>query len=204
MRLSILILTHKRPVLFKRCLESVLAQITPGVEILVNNDSFDIEEIKHPQVKYFYYRPASLCEIYEFLLRMARGNYVYYLEDDDYLAEGFLEQELNADLIVGNYCPKYQTTDTLKFMTMYKDEWITPEDFLANLNTEDLQLSQHIYNRRHIFDFNFPRDNNIHNDIKLTKHAALKARNIRTVSKVFYFQTIDGGDNISFPRISHA
>ena len=201
MHLSILILTHNRPKLFTRCLESVLTQITSGVEVLVNNDSHDITEIDHPQVKYFYYSSGSLCEKYKFLLEIAQGEYVYYLEDDDYLTKDFLTVELDADLIVGNYCPSYQTDNMLTFMTLYKDSWLTSDQFLDQLNTEHLQLSQHIYKRNTICDFEFPMDSNIHNDIKLTVHAALRAKRIKTVNKVFYYQTIDGGDNISFPAL---
>jgi glycosyltransferase involved in cell wall biosynthesis len=198
MKLSILILTHNRPQLFKRCLISVLRQITSDVEILVNNDSNDIEEIDHPQVKYFYHSEGSLCEKYKFLLKMAQGDYIYYLEDDDYLTNDFLNVELDADLIVGNYCPTYETSNMLTFMTLYKDDLLSSEQFLSNLNIEHLQLSQHIYNRSHIDDFEFPMDGNIHNDIKLTVYAASKATVIKTMNKIFYYQTIDGGDNISF------
>lgn len=200
MKLSVLIPTHNRPKLFARCLDSVLSQITSDVEVIVNNDSNDITEITHPQVSYHYNRFSSLCEVYKFLLTVAQGEYVYYLEDDDYLVDGFFEQDLNADLIVGNYCPKYNTPNTLTFMSLYKDGWTTTDSFLKNLNTEHLQLSQHIYKRSCIDDFDFPNDSNIHNDIKLTVHAALKAKTIRTSKKVFFFQTIDGGDNISFPK----
>ena len=46
MMLSILILTHNRPQLFKRALTSVLNNLPDyEIEILVNNDSQDIEEI---------------------------------------------------------------------------------------------------------------------------------------------------------------
>jgi glycosyltransferase involved in cell wall biosynthesis len=202
MKLSILILTHNRPKLFTRCLESVLSQITADVEVLVNNDSHDITEIDHPQVKYFYYSSGSLCEKYKFLLEIAQGEYVYYLEDDDYLYKDFLTVNLDADLIVGNYCPTYQTTDMLTFMTLYKDKRLTSDEFLNKLNLEHLQLSQHIYKRAHILDFDFPMDSHIHNDVKLTVHAALKATTIHTLNKVFYYQTIDGGDNISFYKNS--
>ena len=206
MRLSILILTHNRPALFKRCLESVLSQIIPGVEVLVNNDSSDIKEIAHPQVQYFYHKPNSLCEIYQGLLKLACGDYVYYLEDDDYLVGDFLEQKLSGDMVVGNYCPKYETVDMMGMMTMYKDEWLTPDDFLdrLSLNEEHLQLSQHIFKRSHIHDFDFPKDSHIHNDVKLVVHAALRARSIKTTKKIFYFQTVDGGDNISFPKAQYA
>jgi len=198
MKLSILILTHNRPKLFTRCLESVLAQITPDVEVLVNNDSHDITEVAHPQVSYFYYSSGSLCEKYKFLLEIAKGEYIYYLEDDDYLTKDFMSIELDADLVVGNYCPTYETKDMLTFMTLYKDNNPSPDQFLDNLNTEHLQLSQHIYKRNTIKDFDFPMDSHIHNDVKLTVHAALKAKSIKTISKVLYYQTIDGGDNISF------
>lgn len=199
MRLSILILTHNRPELFKRCLESVLSQITPDVEVIVNNDSCDIEEIVHPQVTYYYYKPASLCEIYKFLLIMAHGKYVYYLEDDDYLNKDFLTVELTADLIVGNYCPMYSPSNIMNIMSMYKEQSIAPDVFLSNLNIEHLQLSQHIFKRHTIHDFDFQMDNNIHNDIRLVIHAARKSDTVKTTSKVLYYQTIDGGDNISFP-----
>ena len=181
-------------------MESVLDQIYSGVEIIVNNDSSDIKEIKHPQVQYFYHKFNSLCEIYEFLLSKSTGTHVYYLEDDDYVIGDFLEQPLDADLIVGNYCPKYQTPNMMEFMTMYRDGHPTSAEFIQNLNHEHLQLSQHIYRRESIADFEFPKDSHINNDIKLTLHAAANAKTIRTANKVFYFQTIDGGDNISFPK----
>jgi glycosyltransferase involved in cell wall biosynthesis len=198
MKLSILILTHNRPQLFKRCLDSVLAQIHPDVEVLVNNDSNDIEEVEHPQVQYFYHKGNNLSDVYKFLLDKAQGEYVYYLEDDDYLREDFLSVELDADLIVGNYYPTYNPKEFVEMMSVYKDDWHVPADFAEDLNTTHLQLSQHIFKRSHIIDFDFPNDSNIHNDIKLAIHAIWKAQSIRTTSKIFYFQTIDGGDNISF------
>jgi glycosyltransferase involved in cell wall biosynthesis len=180
-------------------LASVLEQITPDVEVLVNNDSCDIEEIAHPQVSYFYHNSGTLCEIYQFLLKQSRGEFVYYLEDDDYLAPDFLQTSLDADLIVGNYCPTYNPNNLLSYIGQYKNELHVPLNFLESLDTERLQLSQHIFKRDHIDDFEFRMDNNIHNDIRLVIHAAHRADMVRTTNKTFYFQTIDGGDNISFP-----
>jgi glycosyltransferase involved in cell wall biosynthesis len=204
MRLSILILTHNRPKLFKRCLESVLSQITEDVEVIVNNDSCDIEEISHPQVTYHYINPPSLCSIYSFLLSNARGDYIYYLEDDDYLKDDFLSIDLNADLIAGNYFPTYSPPNIIDIMSVYTEKLLSPKEFLNNLNIEHLQLSQHIFNRAVVTDFNFQMDNNIHNDVRLVIHASGNAKSIRTTNKIFYYQTIDGGDNISFPESKHS
>ena len=199
MKLSILILTHNRPHLFTRCIQSVISQITPGVEVIVNNDSRDILEIEHPQVRYHYNKFDNLSAVYQFLLMQAQGAYVYFLEDDDYLTPTFINTlKYDADMIVGDYFPMYETVNKLVFPRIYKDALINPKMFLLELNEEHLQLSQHVYKRSTIMDFTFPNDNNVHNDILLTKHAAGNSSIIRTVNKVFYHQTIDGGDNISF------
>jgi hypothetical protein len=178
----------------------VLCQLRDGIEVIVNNDSNDIDQIEHPRVQYYYQKFDDLSSNYEFVLSKSTGEYVYFLEDDDYLVGDFLNQQLDADLIVGNYYPKYETTDLFEIVSMYKDDRMNTHRFIDNLNIEHLQLSQHIYKRSLITDFVFPKDNNIRNDIKLTLHAAMRAKSIKTNSKIFYYQTIDGGDNISFPE----
>lgn len=199
MRLSILIPTHNRPALFTRCLESALADISPDVEIIVNNDSNDITEIDHPQVKYHYNKFDNLSQIYQFLLNQSTGDFVYFLEDDDYLRtklNDILDNQFG--LIVGNYYPTYNTADKLVYPTIYHNKIFSPYEFLNILNREHLQLSQHIYRRDVISDFEFPMNSDIHNDILLTEHAIRRSTLIKTTSTILYCQTIDGGDNISF------
>jgi len=179
-------------------LTSLLKQITDDIEVIVNNDSNDITEIVHPNVTYHYRKFDNLSQIYQFLLSEATGEYVYYLEDDDYLVSDFTSIPLDADIIVGNYFPMYYPTYVLDCLTLYKDSCPTPLEFSNNLNMQHLQLSQHIFKRNCIKDFEFPMDNNVHNDINLVLHAATRASTVRTHTKVFYYQTTDGGDNISF------
>ena len=65
--ISILIPTHNRPLLFKRCINSVLNQNTEvEYQILVNNDSGDIEEIYHDKIhiEYFYKHYSDLSLVY--------------------------------------------------------------------------------------------------------------------------------------------
>ena len=203
MKLSILILTHNRPMLFDRCLKSVLRQLPVDVEVIVNNDSNDITEIPHARVSYHYEKFDNLSQIYEFLLGQATGDYVYYLEDDDYLASDFFHKlELDADLVTGNYMPAQQP-NWVKCLSMYYNQlWTDSKEFCLHLNLEHLQLGQHVFKRSTITDFVFPMDNNVHNDIALVMHSAHRSQLIRTSNKIFYFQTTDGGDNISFPDSS--
>jgi glycosyltransferase involved in cell wall biosynthesis len=201
MKLSILIPTHKRPELFKRCLKSArLLLDNNDVEIIVNNDSNDIiPEYYHPNITYYFNKFDNLSKVYQFLLSKASGEYVYYLEDDDYLVKNF-DVPLVADIIAGNYCPTYDTVDKLTFMRLFNDKLMSPEEFTESIyaTLEHLQLSQFIFKRDTIKNFVFPMDNNVHNDINLVMYATSNAKQILTLNKVFFYQTVDGGDNISF------
>lgn len=198
--LSVLILTHKRPKLFDRCVKSVLSQIKPGTEIIVNNDSCDIQEIYHPSIKYFYEKFDNISSIYEFLFSKSNKDYIYFLEDDDYLRESFFDQVLDSDIIAGNYYPTYNPNNLLEIVNMFREEHIINKfDFLNKINLENLQLGQFIFNREVIDDFYFGNDNNIHNDIRLVYHASNKSKKFKTTNKIFFYQTKDGNDNISFP-----
>lgn len=199
MKLSILIPTHNRPQLFWRCLDSVRPMLNGDVEVIINNDSNDImPKDYHPNITYYFNKFDNLSQVYEYLLSKATGEYVYFLEDDDYLNNSFYDIPLHGDIIAGNYCPTYETANKLDFMRLFKDNEFSGSQFARVLNFEHLQLGQFIFKRSIINDFAFPMDNNVHNDIKLVLHASSNSTTVQTSSKVFYYQTIDGGDNISF------
>ena len=203
MRLSVLILTHNRPQLFDRCVRSALANIPPDVEIIVNNDSRDIVEVQHPSITYHYNQYSSLCGVYEFLLMQARGEYVYYLEDDDYLTPNLYNTPLDVDVICGNYVPMYETPDVLAIMNQWRDGVNPPSIVGPMINEEHLQLSQYIFRRSVISGFPFAYDSHIHNDLRLVRYALDNAERVRTTSRVLYHQTTDGRDNISFPKYAN-
>jgi len=184
MDISILILTHNRPKLFHRCLKSVLNQIPKNIkiEILVNNDSDDISEIKHNLVKYFY-KKLPLGEIYRFLFSEASGEFVYFLEDDDYLLSNFFNKiNLNYDLNYGNYA---------KVNTRPK----------KNYFENDFQFGQILFKKILLPLDKFPITNNLDNDYKIFK--LLKNKNMYKTNKYFFRQTTDGKDNISFKEFNN-
>lgn len=177
MNLSILILTHYRPELFKRALNSVLELNLENVEILVNNDSDDISESSD----YTLYKEKceDLSFIYFTLFKNAKGKYIYFLEDDDYLLNGFKEfynevLEKDYDFGIAKYLK--HNSKPMKF------------------DKEDFQLSQVIFKKDKISYF--PMSNNIENDYKL--YINNKNDNTLVSNKVIFKQTTDGKDNISF------
>jgi glycosyltransferase involved in cell wall biosynthesis len=199
--LSILIPTHNRPDLFQRCLHSALDCDDYHIEIIVNNDSNDIREIKDKRVKYHYNKFDNLSAVYKFLLDQSKGEHVYFLEDDDYLAKDFYDKlVLDSDIIVGNYMPCHDLKNMLNYSMMYMNEYSTSDIFEKNIDSQKLQLGQFIFRRNTIKDWIFPENSDIHNDELLVRYALQNAEMVRSLNRVFYHQTQDGGDNISFPE----
>ena len=104
---NFLILTHNRPLLFRRAINSVLSTAAHhDVEILVNNDTTDITEIYDPQIniRYFYHQSCDLADLYKLLYDEATGDYIYHLEDDDYILPTFFTNiSFNYDITFLEY-----------------------------------------------------------------------------------------------------
>lgn len=200
MDLSILIPTHNRPNLFNRCLASVL-KYAPNTEIIVNNDSNDIEEFKHDNIKYFYEKFDNLTDIYKFLFEQSTGKYIYYLEDDDYLSKDFLSvfDNLKYDIITGGYVPA-----EMKYLgTRFKVPML-----ITDINYEYFQLSQVIFKRELVtfsdIYYKYCNGNCIYIDYFLYELAKLKAQTSKhLIQKLFFVQTDDGHDNISFKEYTN-
>lgn len=196
MKLTILILTHNRPELFKRCITSALKNKPQEVEILVNNDSLDIEEISGAE--YFYKQDNNLSNIYNFLIQQAQGEYLYFLEDDDYLLDNFynrfFENYNKQKTMVFNYMPAWGPKYYFdRFYNKIKNGEYKKKDFLDIVNKEYFQLGQFIFRKQDICEY--MQGNFLDNDWKLFININ---NDIIYNQEPIYQQTIDGKDNISF------
>jgi len=193
-KLSILILTHNRPILFKRCLNSILSQnFNCSIEILVNNDSNDIEEISNDifSIKYFYKSSNNLSDLYKHLFDQAKGEYVYFLEDDDYLYKNFA-------CILNKYIFEDIDLYYMKYKNPYENKY--EEISLPTINTH-FQLSQILF-KKELVENSFPDNNSLDNDWKLFQTIINKTDNIKLINNIMFIQTYDGKDNISFPKFN--
>ncbi len=207
MKLSILILTHNRPHLFKRCINSVLKNLPNyDIEILVNNDSKDIKEIydKNIKILYYYKKRKKLTDIYKFLYEQSTGEYIFYLEDDDYIKSNFFKSlNFNYDVNFLNYLSKDIISNKKNIKTFYNrffkkckslHKIHNLKDFLSIFEPVDFQFSQIVFKKNGIKYW--PTEDNIFNDYKIFK--SLELETIIYISKPLWVQTTDGKDNISF------
>ena len=204
--LSILILTHNRPQLFKRALTSVLNNLPDcEIEILVNNDSQDIEELYSDDVhiEYNYFTDTDLSLVYKHLFDRAAEDYVFFLEDDDYINKNFFE---GIDFVSDVYYLEYTSNPLInevgpvchyKRMTTVnkqaKKETVI-SSFLQKYDDRDFQLSQLVF-RKSIVG-RWPTGNDIENDKRLFE--SFHDGTIKCMSGHRWVQTTDGNDNISF------
>ena len=177
MKLSILILTHNRPLLFERCINSVLNNLPNyDIEILVNNDSNDITEIYNDKVNIYYYyeKNKKLTDTYKFLYEKSKGEYIFYLEDDDYIKSNFFKfLNFNYDINFLNYLSKDILTYKRNLASYYKrffnkfkslSKINNLSEFLNIYEPRDFQFSQIVFKKNGIKYW--PTEDNIFNDYK--------------------------------------
>ena len=204
MKLSILILTHNRPLLFERCINSVLNNLPNyDIEILVNNDRTEIYNDK-VNIFYYYEKNKKLTDTYKFLYDQSKGEYIFYLEDDDYIKSNFFKYlNFNYDINFLNYISK-DILSNKKNLTSYYKRFFTKFKPLSKINNlskflnmyepRDFQFSQIVFKKNGIKYW--PTEDNIFNDYKIFK--SLELETIFYISKPLWVQTTDGKDNISF------
>ena len=213
MKLSILILTHNRPKLFKRAINSVLNNLPEyKIEILVNNDSADIEEVynDHVDINYYYKVNDDLSKLYEFLFFAAEGQYVYFLEDDDHIKSIFFEElDFNYDINYFDYVsePLIRELGPLCALKRLKvNHHLASEHnydaFVCDHNDRDFQLGQILFKKKLLDCSIFPKGNRINNDIAVFRRLKIAGTTIKYITKPLWIQTTDGNDNISFDDLN--
>lgn len=198
MDLSFLILTSKRPEQFQKCINSCLNIIDMNkhlkFEIIVNNDSIDIEEIsndtKNCNIQYFY-KQYELNDLYKFIFDKSTGNYIYYLEDDDILLNSFqsvLDNLYSYQVHVGLY-----KSFNSKITSQVLMDIVIANQYNTFPKIKYFQLSQMIFKRK---EYKFPETFNLLNDEILFQTVYNESESICYYKKLFFQQGI-GNDNIS-------
>jgi succinoglycan biosynthesis protein ExoM len=110
--ISIIICTYKRPVLLKKCIESVINQITNyKYEIIVcDNDSNEtargITE-NYSQIQYYVQPLKGLSNARNMAVSKASGEFIIFIDDDEFADTNWIskmiecQKKYNADVIFG-------------------------------------------------------------------------------------------------------
>lgn len=199
MKLSILILTHNRPKLLNRLLSSIFNNFDKKLEfeILINNDSDLLDEylynipssINHTL---YFFKNNNLGQLYFELFKRAKGEFIWFLEDDDYLKNDiFNKLSFTNDIM---YC-NYHAYDPKLAISQYKS-------FEIETINNHFQFSQIIFRKKLLKLTEFPLNNNLDNDWNIFQIIRNKTKDILIIKSLIFYQTCDGKDNISFPQFN--
>jgi glycosyltransferase involved in cell wall biosynthesis len=209
MKLSICLPTHNRPKLFTRAIKSILSTDPDfEYEIRVNNDSCDITEIPGEHIHYTYYKDTDLSNIYKHLFDTSTGEYIFFLEDDDYIHPSFFssldfEYDINYILYTSiDHIEHYGPHEAINRQLLNKHLTSVTKysEFIDTYDDMYFQLSQIVFKKDVVLKF--PDGNNINNDYKLFSECINKESTIKYIGKQLWIQTTDGLDNISFEELN--
>ncbi len=144
---SIIIPMYNTELYISKCLESVVSQTYPNLEILLLNDgSTDrTEEIcqffvqDDPRVKLINKENSGQADTRNRGLEMAQGDYILFVDSDDYLAPDLVEKSLRemklykSDLVIFNCYHVYTNTGVEK-MYMERDFFEGAYDVSSDVN----------------------------------------------------------------------
>lgn len=124
---SIIIPVYNTEMYLRRCLDSVLSQTYKNIEIILINDGStdDCNEIceeykrKDKRIIYLNNFNQGVSESRNIGIRIAKGNYITFVDSDDYIDKEHIEVLMkdvkiyNADVVVGNYCMKNKCNEKI-------------------------------------------------------------------------------------------
>lgn len=178
-KISVIVPMYNAEKSVKKCIDSIVKQTYSNLEIiLVNDGSKDkTEEIcnnfvkKDKRIKYFYKENSGVSETRNYGLNNASGDFIAFVDADDYLEKNMYETMLNmmddADVII---CDYFNIIDNKKNNIDEKFEDYCTFDSLEELikSVDNKKVSRYI---------NSPWN-------KLIKNELVNSKNIRFDSKI--------------------
>ena len=137
--ISILICTYKRPLLLKKCIDSIFKQITTHeYEVIVcDNDSNESGRdvvANYERVIYCVQPLQGLSNARNKVVSIASGDFVLFIDDDEYAAPNWISSIMDcqlkykADVVLGRVV--YEIPDSfpiyIKKSIYFKEPWLVP------------------------------------------------------------------------------
>lgn len=135
MKLSIIIPVYNSEKYIKRCLDSILNQSFSDFEVICLNDgstdkSLDIlkkYEKKDKRIRVFSHDNQGIARTRNKGIKLAKGEYVMFIDNDDYIDFDYLEKYYNSvkgyDIVIGGYRRITETKKVIESRNSKETEW---------------------------------------------------------------------------------
>ena len=211
-KISIIVPVYMVEEYIGKCIDSLISQTHKNIEIiLVNDGSLDgCPEIcnnyakNDSRIKVINKENGGLSDARNAGLREAIGEYILFVDSDDYIEEETCEcfisaiGELEVDVVVGN--AKRIENENLSFMkhsNLQEDQILTGEQYLAaelKAGTMYMAAWLNLYNRDFLVSNNLEfKVGLLHEDEQFTPRVFLKAEKVMGTNIIFYNYLIRNG-----------
>ena len=137
--ISIIIPAYNAEKYIERSINSVLNQSYPDIELIVVNDgstdrTSKILESYGDKIRYFYQENRGVASARNLGIEIANGNYIAFLDSDDYLDQFFCERMItnaissNSDIVVCNLALENVNGNRRKGFNFFRTEKIILRD----------------------------------------------------------------------------
>lgn len=194
-KFSIIIPVYNVENYIKKCLDSVFAQTEKDYEVIVVNDgtkdnSMDI--VKNYDVKIVNQKNQGLSEARNTGLKNAKGEYILFLDSDDYIEKDLLK-ELNKSIKNKPDLVRFQIREVFDtYKKDYNELSFTnksgPEAFSIICNYHFVENAwAYLYKKSYLEENNFTfKKGTIHEDFGLVPLVIMKASNVNSISYIGY------------------
>ena len=195
---SIIIPCYNGEKYLKRCLDSVINQTYKNIEIIfINDGSTDntdklVKEYKDKRIKYFKRDNHGIGKTRNFGIIKATGEYITFLDVDDYLDKKAIEKMVNKikedelDMVISDYYTNKQKTIIVDFKNTNLKKY---PRLLLDINMAPWNK---MYKKELIRDIKFIEDLK-YEDMPFVINALLKAKKIGKVNYFTHYYTLNSG-----------
>lgn len=217
--ISVIVPIYKVEKFLKRCIDSILSQSYDNLEIILVDDGSpdscgkicDEYSRKDKRIKVLHKENGGLSDARNKALDIYKGEYVTFIDSDDYVSKYYIEnlynalEQGNADLAMSWFenvfdgkpiksTPSYKIENSLKVLNA--------EECLTRLLYQDgVETSAwgKLYPRKSFIKHRFPKGK-LYEDIPVTSKIIAESTKIAVISNVdyYYYQRIDGIQNEKF------
>lgn len=188
----------------KRCIDSIVNQTYENLEIILVDDGStdgssaicDAYAKKENRIKVVHQKNAGLSAARNNGFKMAKGEYIGFIDADDYVEPAMYEELLHqmllhgADMAIGNVCRVDENGYLLEDTSAVTDAVYTKEEMLRKITEENGVYFVTAWNKlykREIFDkVSFP-EGKIHEDEFVIHEILDCCKKIVTTKKIYYY-----------------
>lgn len=207
MKISVIVPVYNVQEYIVECLESIMIQELKDIEIIIVNDGSTDKSISNIQniidnnsnIHLINKVNGGLSSARNTGLSHAKGEYVLFVDSDDYLEKDFLyklyneAKEYDLDIACGGYTKFYENNATypqIRNEILCKKSIISGQKFLLNqldCNDYRMEVWDDLYKREFLLENNlFFVEGLLHEDEEFTPRALLAAKRVKIVETYGY------------------